>query len=344
MKLTVFFLFLVLLLACETTTDTSHPEPNREPNRTEAMHIDSILQKHAFNGVVMLTKDGNILYHKAFGYSDLEARVPMQLNDQFVIGSISKQITAVMVLLAYENQLLKLDATIDTYLKNLPQSWSKQVTVHQLLTHTHGIVELNQPLEFAPGTQFSYSQIGYELLAKILEKVHGKNFETISSEFFQRLELNNTFHPDNKGYEHLVKGYKSEGNGKLESTASMEKSYAAAGGFISSGPDLTRWNNLLYGGKILKAETLELMKTPHAKRDHPFFGEVECGYGILFKSGEQDIQIGATGYSHGYASACFFHAKSGLNLIMLENTAYHVEDLSKTFSAHLELMELIKNY
>ncbi len=86
------------------------------------------------------------------------------------------------------------------------------------------------------------------------------------------------------------------------------------------------------------------MKTPHATREHPFFGEVECGYGILFKAGEQDLQIGATGYSNGYASACFFHAKSGLNLIILENSAYHVEDLSKTFSAHLELMEWVKNF
>lgn len=344
MRLVVIIFCMIALYACESTIKTPTPEPNREPNRTEAMQIDSILSKHNFNGVVMLTMDGNVLYHKAFGYSDLEARVPMQLNDQFIIGSVSKQITAVMVLLAYENQLLKLDATIDTYLKNLPQSWSKEVTVHQLLTHTHGIVELNQPLEFEPGTQFSYSQIGYELLGQILEKVHGKNFETISTEFFKRLELNNTFHPDHNRYEHVVKGYKSEGNGKLESTASMEKPFVAAGGFISSGPDLTRWNSLLYGGKILKAETLELMKTSHAKRDHPFFSEVEVGYGILYKKGEQDLQIGATGYASGYASACFFHKNSGLNLIILENTAYHVEDLAKTFSAHLELMEWVKNF
>lgn len=344
MKLIVFLLFIVLLYACETKVEAPTPTPSYEPNQTDELRIDSILGKHNFNGVVMLTKDGDIIYHKAFGYSNLEARVPMQLNDQFIIGSISKQITAVMVLLAYEKNLLKLDATIDTYLKKLPQSWSKQITVHQLLTHTHGIIELDQPLEFEPGTQFSYSQIGYELLGKILEKVHGKTFETISTEFFKRLELNNTFHPNNKGYKQLVEGYISEGNGKLESTATMEKPFVAAGGFISSSSDLTRWNRLLYGGKILKSETLELMKTPHAKRDHPFFGEVECGYGILFKEGEQDVQIGATGYASGYASACFFHAKSGYNLIMLENTAYHVEDLAKTFSAHLELMELVRKY
>jgi D-alanyl-D-alanine carboxypeptidase len=337
-------LLVILILSCESSVGVPDPEPNHESNRTEAMQIDSILQKHAFNGVVMLTKDGNVLYHEAFGYSNLEERIRMELNDQFVIGSISKQISAVMVLKAYENGLLQLDASIDTYLKNIPQSWSKHVTVHQLLTHTHGIVELDQPLEFEPGTQFSYSQIGFELLAKILEKVHGKNFETIATEFFAQIGLNNTFHPENKKYEHLVKGYASEGKRKLESTESSEKPYVAAGGFISTAPDLTRWNSLLYGGKILKPETLELMKTAHATRDHPLFGMVEYGYGILFKKDQEEIQIGATGYTPGYVSACFFFPRNGYNLIILANTAHHVEDLSKTFSAHLELLKFVNKY
>lgn len=336
-----FFIFLIpsILCACETTVKNT---PNQKPNQTEAFQIDSILQRHAFNGVVMLTKDGNVFYHKAFGYSNLEERVRMELNDQFIIGSISKQITAVMVLRAHENGLLKLDASLDTYLKNLPQPWSNRVTVHQLLTHTHGIIEVDQPLEFEPGSQFSYSQIGYELLANILEKVHAKNFETIAMEFFAQIGLYNTFHPNTNRYKHLAKGYASEGKGKLESTELSEKPYVAAGGFISTAPDLTKWNSLLYGGKILKPTTLELMKTAHITRDHPLFGKVEYGYGILFKQDEEDLQIGATGYSPGYASACFFHPKSGVNLIILGNTAHHVEDLTKTFSAHLELLEFVK--
>ncbi|MCE7054330.1 beta-lactamase family protein [Algoriphagus sp. AGSA1] len=85
----------------------------------------------------------------------------MEKADQFVIGSISKQITSVLVLREYEKGNLSLNDKIATYLPSIDQSWSKSVTIHHLLTHTHGVVDVNQPLGFEPGAQFQYSQLGF---------------------------------------------------------------------------------------------------------------------------------------------------------------------------------------
>ena len=305
--------------------------------------IDSIVQNSDFNGVLLLTEGTEAVFHKAKGYSDFDEKVLMEKADQFVIGSISKQITAVLVLREYEKGNLSLNDKISTYLPSLDQSWSESVTIHHLLTHTHGIVDVNQPLEFEPGAQFQYSQLGYELLARILENITGNSFEELSTQLFSEYGLSNTFHPDNKGYQSLVKGYEESENATLEYVTNSLDNYVAAGAFISNAEDLSKWNQLLYSGGLVGKETLELMKMRYATRIHPIFGQIEYGYGLLFNMGEEDVQIGALGYAPGFASACYYYPKSDLSLLVLENTARHLDDIKKTFKIHTQLMEVVKN-
>ncbi|MDB4293608.1 beta-lactamase family protein, partial [Maribacter sp.] len=276
------------------------------------------------------------------GYSDLENKSRIKFSDQFVIGSISKQITAVLVLREYENGTLKLDDVINTYLKEINQPWSEKITIHHLLTHTHGISDLDKPLEFKEGSQFNYSQLGYELLAQILQKVTGKTFETLTTEFFIKYGLNNTFHPQHKKYEHLVKGYEENENGSLVFSTNSLDNYVAAGSFISNAGDLKKWNHLLYSGQLVTEETLDLMATKYATRIHPIFETIEYGYGLLFKNGEQHFEIGALGYAPGFVSACYFYPQTKINVIVLENTARHLDDFKKTFQIHTEIMGAVK--
>ena len=222
------------------------------------------------------------------------------------------------------------------------QPWAKEVTIHHLLTHTHGIVALDKPLEFKPGSQFQYSQLGYELLAQILEKVTGKSFEQLSTALFDNYGLKSTFHPNNKNYKHLVKGYEENENGILVFAPNSIENYAAAGSFISNVTDLKKWNEALYSGQLLTKETLTLMKTKYATRIHPVFETVAYVYGLLFKDGEQNIQIGALGYAPGFFSACYYYPQENVNLIILENTANHLTDFKKTFKIHTEIMKLVK--
>uniref|UniRef100_UPI00404B5247 serine hydrolase n=1 Tax=Gelidibacter sp. TaxID=2018083 RepID=UPI00404B5247 len=184
---------------------------------------------------------------------------------------------------------------------------------------------------------FHYSQLGYELLARILQKVTGKSFQNLSTELFNQYGLKNTFHPNNKAYKKLVKGYEESESGTLEYTENSLDNYVAAGSFISNVQDLKKWNQLLYSNNLVKKETLELMKTKYSTRVHPIFETVEYGYGLLFKDGEQNIQIGALGYAPGFVSACYYYPQTKINLIILENTANNLDDFKKTFNVHTEI-------
>lgn len=338
MKYSWLILILTLIVSCQTKNMIKH-----ECYSDLSLKIDSIVNQQKFNGVILISSDSTTIYSKAIGFSDLKKKTKLKLNDQFVIGSISKQITAVLVLKEYEKGKIDLNDTIDEYLSEISQSWAKEVTIHQLLTHTHGIIDIDKPLEFKPGSQFHYSQLGYELLAQILEKVTKKTFEELSTELFKEYGLNNTFHPSNKKYKSLVKGYEETQNGILKFSTNSLNNYPAAGSLISNAIDMMKWNKLLYSGKFLEEKTLELMKTKYASRIHPVFDTIEYGYGLLFKDGEQNIQIGALGYTAGFVSACYYYPQHDISLVILENTANNLDNFKKTFKVHTEIMGLIKN-
>jgi len=329
---------IFVLVSCHTSNRKNINGYNDYPSK-----IDSIIVNSNFNGVVYITKGTAQLYSKAVGFADIENNIPIKLEDQFVIGSISKQITAVLMLREYEKGKIGLDDYIKQYVNEINQPWAKEVTIHQLLTHTHGIIALNKPLEFKQGSQFHYSQLGYEILANILEKVTSQTFNELSTELFNEYKLENTFHPDNKVYKNLVKGYEESEKGELKYCTNSLFNYVPAGSFISNGQDLIKWNQLLYSGKLVKKETLELMQTKYATRVHPIFETVEYGYGLLFKDGEQSIQIGALGYAPGFVSACYFYPKTDISVVILENTANELYNFKKTFKVHTEIMEFIKN-
>lgn len=346
MALNNFMKLLLLLLSCLLLASCQSPIRPTTQKDFLIMKLDSIIEGSNFNGVVLLSDTSGHFYSKANGYSDLETKAPIQLHDQFVIGSISKQITATLVLHSYEKGNIGLNHSIDQYLTTLDQPWAKQVTVHQLLTHTHGIVALDQPLAFQQGTQFQYSQLGYDLLARILEKVSHKSFKELSTQFFEQHQLNNTFHPDHDIYQDLVQGYEASAQAILEPTPSSHSlsNYAAAGSFISNAEDLTTWNHLLHSEQLIKKETLGLMQQRYASRIHPIFDTVEYGYGLLFKDGEQSLQIGALGYAPGFVSASYYYPKKKISLIILSNTAHSLGDFRQTFNVHTAIMKLVKEY
>lgn len=113
--------------------------------------IDSLVLSNTtkpFNGIILISQNGKTRYLKTAGFSDLEKKKPLQISSQFVIGSISKQITAVLVLQEYEKEHINLNEPIRKYLPELTQKWADTVTIHHLLTHLHGIVTLDKPTAF----------------------------------------------------------------------------------------------------------------------------------------------------------------------------------------------------
>lgn len=305
----------------------------------------TIKTEKPFNGIIVITKGGKTTFSHLYGYSDIEKQVPLKMNDQFVIGSVSKQFTAAIVLQEYEKGNIDLFIPIRNYLPELPESWADTVTVHHLLSHTHGIVALDKPTKFKAGTQYDYSQIGYDLLAEITEKTSGKSFIALSSELFGKCNMTNTFHPDLKEYKNLVKGYVENEDGKLIYTDQSLKQYPAAGTFISSAEDLVLWNQNLFGGTLLKEETFQLMTTKqeNAVRNHPIFGTTEYGYGITVGTADDIVQWGQTGYAPGFVSMNFYFPKTKTSIIVLENVNYDINDLKKTFYYHTQILDIVKD-
>ncbi len=340
MKLLVLkFFTLTSVLALIAYTNS----PDLDKTHILARKIDSVLNtnNNQFNGVILVTKNGKVQYEKAIGYANLESKKPLELNSQFVIGSISKQIAAVLIMQEYEKGTIGLNDTISKYLSNIKMPWIDSITVHHLLTHTHGIEELGKHLKFKPGSQFSYSQLGYQLLAEILEKVKGQSFVEISTELFAKCGMTNTFHPENKKYQNLVKGY-VEKNGKLEYTSTSLNNYVPAGCFISTAEDLAKWNKLLHSGKLVNDNTYQLMSTRYATRQHPIYDAVEYGYGLLFLKGESKTKIGAFGYADGFVSSNYYFPKTKTSVIILGNTARNLDDFKKTFYYQTVITDLVK--
>lgn len=306
--------------------------------------VDSLLNIKTttpFNGIIYCVSDENVLLSKVQGFSDFTAKSPLKLTDQFVIGSISKQFTAALILKEYERNNVQLHVPIRWYMPELKQKWADSVTIHQLLTHTHGIVDMDKPSIFPAGTQFNYSQIGYDLLAKIAERATGKKLEILSKELFDKCGMINTLHPASEGITSLAIGY-TEKNKKIEIDINSFQNYPAAGSFISTVEDLARWNACLHGGKVLKKKTLKLMQTPQqgAVRNHPLFGETLYGYGITVTGKNEQLQFGQTGFAPGFVSMNYYFPNTKTSLIMLSNVVYVDDDLKKAFDYHLKVLEL----
>ncbi len=311
--------------------------------------IDSLIiakKEKPFNGVILISQHGKIKYNSINGFSDLESKIPLKIDDQFVIGSISKQFTAVLILQEFDQGHIDIFIPIKRYLPELKQSWADNVTIHHLLTHLHGITELDKPTLFKAGTQYSYSQLGYDLLAEILERVTGKSFSVISTELFRKCKMKNTFHPDIRQYNNLVKGYTEQSNGSIQFDSLSFENYVAAGGFVSNVNDLNLWSQNLHNGKLLKDKTYRRMitKQKNATRQHPIFGITTYGYGLTISDQNEVVRLGQTGFAPGFVSMNFYYPESQTSVVVLGNVAYDVNDLKQTFYYHLQVLKIVKEH
>ncbi len=308
--------------------------------------IDSVLRiqpARPFNGTILVAQQDSILYKEKCGYADLQSRETFSWDHTFIVGSIGKQFTAVLVLQEVEKGNIRLDESVSYYLPDLPCAWKDSVTIHHLLTHTHGIVSLDKPLMFAAGKDFSYSQIGYDLLAHVIEKVQNDSFYNISSMLFKRCGMNDTFHPMSSDNTKLVKCYKEDKDGTITEQTEIYEVPVAAGGFISTAEDLLIWNRNLFEGNLLERETLQQMITPYpyAVREHPIFGFTQYGYGITVDEAINLLQVGQTGYLPSFVSMDFYFPQTKTSVIVLENISYG-DDLKDTFFYHTQILDIIK--
>jgi len=304
--------------------------------------IDSLIRvknPRIFNGVIFITKNGKVQYSRAYGLKNINDRIPLQSDDQFEIMSNTKQITAVLLLKEIEKGKVDLQSPIKKYVPNLTQSWADSVTVHQLLNHTHGIIDIDKPLLFKPGTDFKYGNLSNILLGKIIENVSHQTYTQLAESFFQQLGMKNTFCYSKINKRKLVTGHMAENN--VFSTVDesfIDNENLPADGIITNAGDLSIWNNQLHKGKILSPKMYRLMTTPSAMSQHDVFGKEKMGYGYNIRIvNDQDVQyFGHTGLGDGFASLNIYIPKSDVSIIILENQMNEKSDLYYYFETEIK--------
>jgi CubicO group peptidase (beta-lactamase class C family) len=179
--------------------------------------IDSTLRVSPFYGTVLITQHGKTVFENSYGFADVKNRKPLTSNHSFQIASISKQFTAYGIMLLHQQGLVEYDRLVRTYLPSFPYD---TITVRHLLNHTSGLPEFWEgirpyldttksngnkevlsyliahklPLQFVPGTQFDYCDIGYDLLANIIEQVSGLSYDVfMKKKIFKPLGMKKTF-------------------------------------------------------------------------------------------------------------------------------------------------------
>jgi len=250
---------------------------------------------------ILVARNSQIIYKKAFGMANLEFDIPMEVDDVFRIGSITKQFTAVAILQLMEHGKLNLQDNIIRFIPDYPTQGYK-ITIEHLLTHTSGIQSYtamedymermtldlkpaemidyfkNQPMKFEPGTKWEYSNSNYFLLGYIIEIITGKTYpDYVEENFFKPLGMNNSLYgSDTRIIKNRVDGY-SKGENDFENAKplSMTQPYSA-GSIQSTVEDLFKWHQAVHSYKLIKKENLDKAFTRYKLSDGE---ETDYGYG-----------------------------------------------------------------
>ena len=272
-------------------TTRQEPRPPKTSETTDTSKFEDYMiacvKVNHFSGSVLVAKDGKTIFSEGYGFANAEHQVSNTPQTKFRLGSITKQFTAMAILILKDRGKLALDDSVVKYLEDAPNAW-EPVTIHHLLTHTSGvhsytddprygklmahpenvtsmIAKFNgMPLDFKPGEKFHYSNSGYFLLGAIIEKVSGQKYEAFLKEaIFDPVGMRDT------GYDHpatvlphRASGYTRKGDG-LENCEYLDMAQPyAAGSLYSTTLDLAKWDRALAAGELISKDSMTKMFTP----------------------------------------------------------------------------------
>lgn len=328
------------------------PEASLKPQASVAGEIDSYLDsmvaEKRLSGVALVAKDGVTIASKAAGIANKATGAPIALNTKFNLGSMNKMFTAVAIAQLAQAGRLSFDDHIS---KHLPDYQNKEVadkvTIHQLLTHTSGMglywnekfhaqreklvtvaahlpLFASDPLSFAPGEKFQYSNSGYMVLGAIIEKVSGQDYYSyVREHVYKPAGMTETgFYEPGKEIANLAIGYTNMGtDGKLlleskDNNDLREVKGGPAGGGYSTAGDMVKFHMALRSHKLLNQKFTELVTT--AKVDGPRGSRYGYGFGDNTQGGKR--VVGHNGGAQGIAANFEMYPDSGYTAVVLMNT------------------------
>ena len=297
--------------------------------------VQPYVRDKTFMGTVLVARGSDVIFSKAYGSANLEWDVPNTPVTKFRLGSITKQFTAASILLLEERGKLKLDDPIKKYLPDAPAAWDP-ITIFNLLTHTSGIPNFtnlpnyrslkledspvaktvgtvrDKPLDFAPGEKMSYSNSGYLVLGDLIERVTGGSYEKfVTDNIFTPLGMKDSGYDSNTALiARRAAGYMPSPSGPVNAGFVHMSIPHAAGALYSTTEDLLRWEQGLFGGKLLSAASLEKMTTP-------FKGGYALGVAVQTANGRKAVQHG--GGIDGFNTFLAYYPDTKVTVAVLSN-------------------------
>lgn len=315
----VIYFFVLLMSGC-----------NINPGKTPEEKIDYVVSKAFENGdfigSVLVACKGEIIYRKNLGMADAGSGIPIRDSTKFLIASVSKPITAILILRLVEQGKIVLSDPLGKFFSIGNNSRASTVTVHQLLTHTSGIEELigedhgfqesdlgQAEFNFEPGSDFEYSTTEYVILKEIAERSSGKDFRELIGEICKLAHMSSSgVAKDPHRVASLAVGYRT-----TEQVEPIEIGYPlnivdGAGSLYATANDLLKLDRALYTEKLLSKESIELMQKQHVGQ--------RFGYGWFLRErgGNWDVMY-HEGNLPGYTSFFSRRTKNDETIVLLSN-------------------------
>ena len=306
--------------------------------------IDSVFSKSKFNGSISVMQNDKILYEKYNGFENFKTKTPLDSNSVFAIGSVSKQITAVMILLLEEQGKLKVEDQVSKFLKEFQSKTFENITIAQLLNHTSGLNDSGSGLLSKPGTKFNYSNKGYRYLGQLIEEISGEKYGENAKELFAKAGMKHSSTSDLFVNHHFSSAYLGN-TSRFQEVENMPKRLSnseisvGAGGVLSTVSDLHQWNFALYNGRILKPESLRKFMTNSTENNHPILGKVGYGFGIMMNERKPGSYF-HTGYVKGSPSLNIYYPETKTSVVILSNIADEAKGKNGFFNPHKEVKKI----
>ncbi len=298
-------------------------------------YMNAAVKVNRFSGSILVVRDGKLLISKGYGMANLELDVPNKPQTIFRLGSLTKQFTAMAIMILQERGKLHTNDPICNYLSDCPIAW-QSITIRNLLTHTSGIPNYtslpnflqtmqlpvthanlverfkNMPLESTPGEKFKYTNSGYYLLGMIIEQVSGKSYASFLQEnIFVLLGMTHTgYDSHNRLIKYRAGGYELQDNSIINASYIDMSIPFAAGALYSTTEDLLLWDQALYTEKLVSRKVLAEIFTPFKDR---------YGYGWIIAKRFDRQMIGHDGSINGFFSSIIRFPSDHVTAIVLSN-------------------------
>ncbi len=323
------FLCLILFNGCVTDTG----------DRFTTDRVDPLFRSYqgeaAPGAALRIIKNGEVTLTKTYGMANLEMNIAVKSRTNFRLASVTKQFTAMCIMLLVERGSMKLTDTLRDIFPEFPD-YGRKITIRHLLQHQSGLVAYEDLITentteqvrdadilkmmmahdstyFQPGTDYRYSNSGYAVLAMVVEKISGKSFAAyLQKNIFTPLGMHNTVAFE-KGISSVFDrafGYTVDADTIFFSDQSLTSAVLGDGGIYSSIDDLSKWDQALYGKNLVSREMLQQAFTP---------GLHGYGFGWRIDEYRGHRRVAHTGSTRGFRTIIQRFPQDEFTVIILTN-------------------------